>query len=142
VPVGRVIPILLLGAAVCALAACGDREAPAIEGTWELAALYADGREVPAIAGARPVLLLQGGKATGNSGCNLFSASYTLASSRLHFAELVTTERACAEPDRNEQEARFYAALSLVDRVLGHGAALELGDADGQRLLVFRRPAP
>lgn len=124
------------------LAGCGGNGEPAIDGTWELATLYVDGRPVPAIAEARPVLLLDAGRANGNSGCNLYSATYRLDGNRLSFEDLVSTERACAEPERNEQEARYYDALGRVERISGRGTSLELADGGGRRLLSFRRPSP
>jgi heat shock protein HslJ len=104
-----------------------------------------DGRELVAeavndapVAGARPLTLrLDGGRASGNAGCNSFSGTYKLSEERLEFGPLATTRMAC-EPAIMDQEARFLATLAAVRSYSRYGnGSLSLIAPDG-RAVRFR----
>ncbi len=120
-------------------AACREGGRNDIGGTWVLDHFANESGDVSALVPEPPTLILDGGDASGNSGCNLFSGQYRLESNALSFEALQTTERACLDAERNDQERRYYAALAATARVHLDGDTLELRDADGAPLLVFER---
>jgi heat shock protein HslJ len=130
----RFLPLVLLTAlAGCATAALG----PNIAGR-ELHALDVNG--VP-VTGPRPLTLrLDDGRATGNAGCNTFSAPYEASAERIEFGAVVSTRMAC-EPAIMEQEARFLSILDAATSFSRYGnGSLSVIAPDG-RAIRFR-PAP
>lgn len=136
------------------LSACGDAtrgtpaEAPAValgsltDTEWYLTEL--NGAPVLSTAThAQPSLRLDGSRplASGNSGCNTFSGSYTRGEGGLvSFTGISSTERSCTVPGRMALEASFLAALSkttrLSETVIG---TLELVSAEGVIARLRRR---
>jgi heat shock protein HslJ len=51
-------------------------------------------------------------RASGNTGCNSFGGGYTLSGESLRFGALVSTRRACVDPELNRQESAFLRALN------------------------------
>ena len=117
---------LLLGA--CA-AGSGSRN---IRGT-EWAA--ADVNGVP-VQGGPLTLRLADGQASGNAGCNSWSASYELRKNDgIRFGPITTTEMACA-PELMEQERRFLSVIEFAQgySVYGSGGfSLIAGDGRAVR---------
>jgi heat shock protein HslJ len=104
-----------------------------------------DGRELVAetvndapVTGTRPLTLrLDGGRASGNAGCNTFTGTYKLSEERLEFGPLATTRMGC-EPGTMEQEARFLSTLAAVRSYSRYGnGSLSLIAPDG-RAIRFR----
>jgi heat shock protein HslJ len=104
-----------------------------------------DGRELVAeavndapVAGTRPpTLRLEGGRASGNTGCNSFTGSYTLSGERLEFGAIATTRMAC-EPAVMEQERSYLSTLAVVRSYSRYGnGSLSLIAPDG-RAIRFR----
>ncbi len=95
---------------------------------WKLVEL--NGQPVPALE-REPHLILkgEGGRVTGYGGCNSFAGTYTLdeAASRIRFAPLVSTERACAEG--MEVEMAFHDVLSRADNFSLNGDHMTLNRA-------------
>jgi heat shock protein HslJ len=60
-----------------------------------------------------PHLLLQSDdtQASGSTGCNGFSGGYQLSGDSLRFGDLLSTLRACVDPELNRQERAFLDAL-------------------------------
>jgi copper homeostasis protein (lipoprotein) len=53
-------------------------------------------------------------QASGSTGCNGFSGSYQLSGDSLRFSQLVSTLRACVDPELNRQERVFLEALAAT----------------------------
>jgi heat shock protein HslJ len=102
---------LCLGAAV--LAGCasspGNRPAPELSGTqWTITRI--DGR---APLGGDNLTTQFGvdGQIQGDSGCNHFSGPWIQSGNTLRVGELLSTRRACAQNDRQQQESRVLRIL-------------------------------
>ena len=68
-------------------------------------------------------------RASGSSGCNGFSGSYQLSGDTLRFGKLLSTMRACVDPELNRQERAFLDALGATRswRVVGDTLVLSVG---------------
>ena len=76
------------------------------------------------------------GRASGFSGCNRYSGSYTRAGeSQLRFGQMASTRMAC--PGRMEQEQRYLAMLSTVRAYDIDDRLLTLLDEQGNELARF-----
>jgi heat shock protein HslJ len=77
-------------------------------------------------------------RASGSTGCNGFSGGYQLSGDSLQFGQLVSTLRACADPELNRQERGFLDALGAtrVWRITGNTLVL----SDGTRPLARFTP--
>ena len=122
---------------VLCLAACGTPGVPRL-GSGDFVASDVNG--VP-IAGEKRLTLRLGedGQASGNSGCNSFTATYqTRSRERIDFGPIASTRMACP-PDVMEQEARYLAILDAAESysVYGNGS-LSIIAPDG-RAVRFRR---
>jgi heat shock protein HslJ len=89
--------------------------APSLAGTsWvliELAAQRAAPR--PAVGAQRPTLVFgTDGRVSGNTGCNSYNGPYSQEGSELSIGPLVSTLRACIDPDLAAQEQVMMAVLS------------------------------
>jgi heat shock protein HslJ len=80
------------------------------------------------------------GRVSGNTGCNMFDGTYTLSGSSLSFGPLVTTRRACASEEANQQEQRFLAALEATTTYELAGDRLTLRNGDGAIQVQASRP--
>jgi heat shock protein HslJ len=89
-------------------------------------------------AGPAPTLRFgSDGRVSGNSGCNMAGADYTVDGGRLNIAALMMTKRACAEQSRNELEAAFVAAVQSARSFRITDGTLELLDESGQVVARF-----
>jgi heat shock protein HslJ len=128
-----VLPLLPL----LALSACATSGIPRI-GTGDFVALDVNGAPV---VGDRPLTLRldSEGRASGNSGCNSFSAPYELGSrERITFGPVVSTRMACA-PDIMEQETRFIAILDAAESYSVYASGSVSIIAPDGRAIRFRR---
>jgi heat shock protein HslJ len=75
----------------------------------------------------QPFIVFDSGKGTagGNTGCNIFSGSYTAKDSRIKIDKGISTMRACVE-DRTDLEQRYTDALAEADRFDVKGNTLSL----------------
>jgi heat shock protein HslJ len=77
------------------------------------------------------------GQVTGNSGCNSFSAGYTVNGSALSITQPGGTQQFCAEPAGvMEQEAGFLIALPTAASFSINGSQLEVQNGAGQIVVV------
>lgn len=81
---------------------------------WRLVTLQGNSPVVSATGHDPSLELTESRKATGYSGCNRFSGSYTLNGDSLRFGPLVTTRMACSGNFSLEQQ--YLAALGAVTR--------------------------
>jgi heat shock protein HslJ len=130
--------IILLPLVVLTLAACGDDEgsdSTPLEGTpWML--VTADGMD--AVPDVPAPLTLADGQASGSTGCNSFSGSYTLEGDQLSFGPLGATQMACEEPLMT-QEAEVFAILGAAESYSIEGDELTISSPGGS--LVYRAEA-
>lgn len=142
--------LLLLAAPVLGallLGACGDddsddgasadttgAETLSIEGPMWLLTDAGDGADASA---ADSTLTFQGGTASGNSGCNSFTGSYTIDGDSLTFGNLASTAMACADPAVDELETVVLAGLGATKSYKMVGETLVLEDADANALLSY-----
>ena len=127
-------------ASLTALALLGGAQAPAspLTGTgWRLTGLTDGGRLVAPGPLAPPVTLrLNGGAASGSTGCNAYRTRFTAQAGTLRFTPLLTTRRAC--PDRFDGlEDRFLTLMGQVRGFQLSGATLTLFAGKSDRL-IFR----
>lgn len=118
-----------------------EREAPPrLEGAeWEVTG-YNNGRQavVSLKVGTHITLMFQDGQVSGNSGCNSFHGSFTLAENTLKIHPLATTRKAC-EDEVMVQEQAFLSALQSAttwDIIRG---MLDVHRADGERVLTANK---
>jgi heat shock protein HslJ len=125
------LPLLL------AVAGCAGPGIPRL-GTGDLVATDVNG--VPIAGGRTLTLRLAGeGQASGNSGCNTFTATYQVRSrERIDFGPLASTRMACAA-DIMEQEARFLAILDAAESYSVYGSGGVSIIAPDGRAIRFRR---
>jgi heat shock protein HslJ len=91
------------------------------------------------VAGARqPSMSFTKDTTSGTTGCNYFSAGYTLNGSALTFTPGPLTAMACSD-DVMKQEAAFISALTKVARLAGDDSAMQLQDAAGQTLFTLAK---
>jgi putative lipoprotein len=108
------------------------------EGTsWQLTQyLGPNNTQVPALASAAPTATFAGGMLTGSTGCNSYTATYTLETSHLTISPGATTLRACEDPVATQEHA-FLAALPTVTGYTITGTTLMLTNASSQTVLTF-----
>ena len=132
--------LVSISAATLLLGACagwGGSPAAEIRGVdWQ--AVDIAGR---APVGPTPVTLrLQRGRnlAGGESGCNIWSASYALARSTVSFSDVTSTRRACPEPQMR-QETAYLSLLQEIDRYTVWADGSLTLSTPGGRTVTFRR---
>lgn len=70
------------------------------------------------------------GKMSGNTGCNLYTTSYTIKENQLTIGFPATTRKICP-PDQMEQEQQFLNALQKGSTISRNGEKWEVRDAAG-----------
>jgi hypothetical protein len=92
--------------------------------------------------GVEATLLLAGGQASGNAGCNRFSGDYTLDGPALTFQQFAVTRIACADPEVGIVEDAFMALLPTTTAWQSSDGTLQLLDADDGVILEFDQAEP
>jgi heat shock protein HslJ len=115
-----------------------EQPEPLVGTTWRIDGLVEGEVATSTIAGTEAFLVLdeQGGVA-GETGCNGLIGTYETEGDRLSFGPIETTERACADPAMNEQEAAILRALSVNASYAIQGEGLSLFDGDGAPVLTL-----
>jgi heat shock protein HslJ len=86
------------------------------------------------------LLLDGGGRASGQSGCNRFSASYTQSGAQLQFSQAAGTRMMCVQPEGVMQfEAWMRAALTSVAAWSMEGDVLTLRTVTGATALTLKK---
>jgi putative lipoprotein len=115
----------------------GGEQAALLQGAeWRLTEI---GSEPVVDAASAPSLLFgSDGRVSGSTGCNRFSAPYTLGAEGLRIGPAAATKRACAPP-LGALEQRFLAQLQAVQgfELRGDGALLLVG-SDARRMVAKR----
>ena len=124
----RILSLLpLLALSACATTALG----PNIQGRdWRAQDLNG----LPAV-GDRPLTLrLDGGQASGNSGCNSFTGTYKISEGKLEFGPLASTRMMC-DAAVMEQETRFLSILAATRSYSRYGSgAVSVIAPDGRAI--------
>jgi len=113
--------------------------ADGLEGlAWQLDAIVLPGTSEPAPVPVDVVstIELADGQASGNGGCNGFSAAYDLDGAVLAFDIVISTKMACPEPAMAVENALF-TQLDAVAGWYSDGGSLTFVGADGQVLAHF-----
>jgi heat shock protein HslJ len=124
------------------VAGCGESEeagSVSLEGQpWVLIA----GVELPQdVAVARPSAFFDGRTVSGSTGCNQYSASYSVDGASLEIGEAALTRMACS-PQAEQIEQSFVAAFEQVTGLRFDGEELVLVDDDDTELLRFEAATP
>jgi heat shock protein HslJ len=106
---------------------------------WSLGSITMDGTsvEVPDVVSA--TLRLEAGQATGSGGCNEFFGDYQVDGSALSFGPLAVTQKLCADPQQEVEDAYLPALGMVAYQEIADDGSLHLLDADMQELLAFSR---
>ncbi len=85
----------------------------ALAGTnWRLVSFGPAGSEENIVSGTRPTLNFgDDGRASGSTGCNSFSGTYTVRGDTISFGRMISTKRACLDQKANQQEQLYLSAL-------------------------------
>jgi heat shock protein HslJ len=79
-----------------------------------------------------------GEQLSGNSGCNDYSAPYTLSDNVLTLGEISVTDNTCDEPDGvMDQESAYLSMLATAGRLVETARSIELLTEDGTPLFMY-----
>ena len=106
---------------------------------WVLEAI---GREPVGKLGRSAFVVFDNEKASagGNSSCNVFGGSYSVAGSTLQITDVISTMRACIEDSRMDIERKFLDALRETDRYKIEDRRLMLYGKDQLLLTLIGEP--
>lgn len=135
--------LCLLGASVLLVQAQNPRnfstdERELVGREWRLVSMGPAGAETAVLE--RPIVALRfgnDGRASGSTGCNNFSGSYTVTGDTISFGAMVSTRRACTDQRANEQEQRFLGAFDSARRFRLAANRLTIYYGAGRNLLNF-----
>jgi heat shock protein HslJ len=103
---------------------CGTQNIK-VEGTqWRLMLLAVDGEQQTLPNDAKITARLEGGRISGNGGCNSYNGTYTLAGKDLTFGQLASTKMACPSMSL---ESKYFRVL---ERATGYRH-------EGDRLTIY-----
>jgi heat shock protein HslJ len=89
---------------------------------------------------AHLVLTAEGKQASGSTGCNRFTGTFTQSGDSFRFSQIVSTKMACPPPLMAQEQA-FLAALKATTAAHVAVNTLELKDASGKvRMRLQARP--
>ena len=127
------------------LAACGGDEEP---GSADVALLegqplvLVSGVDLPQDAAvARPSATFENETVSGSTGCNRYTAGFTIDGNSLGIGEIATTRMACPPP-ADAIERAYLAALAQVAEWREEDDEFVLVDADDAELLRYERATP
>lgn len=136
------LAVLLLAVAVVGCATSRDETEAAslpLEGTgWQLTSYDVDGTAVDVPAEVTVTARFSGGRLSGSSGCNAYTADYTQDGDALRIGTVASTLMACPDPAASV-EAAYVAALERVAAFSTDAATLALSDRAGATVLTFRQ---
>ncbi|MCX7783818.1 MAG: META domain-containing protein [Meiothermus sp.] len=111
----------------------------AILGEWKVTAIQRGNAIASVEEGTQPTLTFGSARVGGNTGCNQFSARYTLEGFSLKVGPAASTRRACQNEATAGQEAAFLQALEKAESFRIVGQRLTFYDADGKILISLSR---
>lgn len=139
------VSIAALAFAVTACGSASPTPTPVPSGPLELAGtrwvlikyLSPDGVAVTVPASVTPTAEFTADTMSGRSGCNTFSAGYTLDGDSFTLTAISSTMMACEEPMASVETA-YLAALAVLDKAaLLDDGNLQLWDSGGKTTLIY-----
>jgi heat shock protein HslJ len=103
---------------------------------WTLT--WVDGASSIPSEGAPTIRFGTDGRMAGSTGCNSASADYTTSGDNLRIGMMITTKRACVDPERNRLESVYVDALNAVRRYRITNGQFELLDESGTVVARYR----
>jgi heat shock protein HslJ len=139
VVVAPLAALLVLAAAT----ACGEDEAgsPTPESLQDVPWMLASGVDAEGWEEVAPSATFMDGRVAGSTGCNQFTAPYTLDGSALEIGQIASTRMACGPPG-DTVEREYVAALGQVAAWRSEGDELTLLDGDENEVLGYRVGTP
>jgi heat shock protein HslJ len=118
----------------CGGAILSEQPRGMVEGNWRVASIGGQ----PVVRGTNPTLRFDGGRVSGNTGCNSLSGSYRMTGATLSAGPLATTKKACMGRGINAQESRLLGILGrkLTVRTMRNG---NVALSDGRQSLLLER---
>lgn len=105
---------------------------------WRLVSMGTIGEEGRVVPGTTVSLRFgDAGRASGSTGCNNFSGTYSVRGDTISFGAMVSTRRACLDQRANEQEERFLAAFASARRFRIVSSRLNIYYNNGRSVLNF-----
>jgi heat shock protein HslJ len=131
----------LLSAAGASLAALAAQSQELAGTAWRATGINNGKGAVASVVSGSTVSLEFGpeGRASGTSGCNRYTAGYTVDGPSLKFSQAASTRMMCADSGVMEQEQHFLRALESVATARVEGDRLELRTAAGAVALTLYR---
>ena len=116
----------------------------ALSGTdWRLVSFGPSGTETDVIAGTTVTLKFgEDGRVGGSTGCNTYGGTYDVRGDAISIGRLISTKRACLDPNANEQERRFLTALETANRFRLSANRLTILSDRGRTVLNFVSNSP
>ncbi len=109
---------------------------------WRLASFGNLDTPASVISGTTITLEFSGDQRVGgNSGCNSYGGGYQIQGERLSLSRIISTKRACVDPDAMNQEQRYFEALGSVGRYKLSDKQLTIFYDEGRRALNFVKPS-
>jgi heat shock protein HslJ len=137
---GDATSLRLLDGAGTVVLAFSAGAAATVEGSWLVTGIAdAQGILVPTVPGADATAeFLAGGLVSGSTGCNQFTATYTVDGASIDIGGVATTRTACRDAAVAAQESAYTAALEAASgwRITPDGG-LELVAGDATVLVAF-----
>jgi heat shock protein HslJ len=113
---------------------------------WRLVSFGAPGAETPVVEGSTVTLeFMTDSQAGGAGGCNSYGGEYQVQDNSVSFANIISTQMACADAGMMQQEQQFFQALQSAGQFELMGDQLVIWYDGGQGVLNFVRasvPAP
>lgn len=116
----RALPALIALTVLVSCATEGSATADRLPGrTWQATHL----NDRPVITASPVTLTISDGRASGRSGCNMYSGTVTVGDGTIRFAEIMATKMACMDEGAMQTEMTFL-------QVLGGAQAWSLSTGD------------
>jgi heat shock protein HslJ len=142
----HVLPAVIASVTILsvALTACTSRSAAPsfpLEGTYWMLQSYMNqnGDTQNVLADTQIDAIFEEGNVAGTDGCNRYTASYQINGNKLTIQPGISTLMACPEPIM-QQAQDYQAALVSASTYRINGDMLEILDAQGKVVLVFKTP--
>jgi putative lipoprotein len=129
------VRILMVVLVALIVVSCGQAPSSLNNATWELVAVNGNVIEEPNV----PILRFGEGNLEGKGFCNSYSAEYQVNGDALTIAPIVATEMACEDVIFNILEREYLTTLNGATRYSVDGDTLQLFDANGAVIVLFRK---
>lgn len=117
-----------------------DESAQLSDGTWQLKVLNTGNALMNSLDTDRINITFSEGKLNGFSGCNLYSATYTINADKISFSPMKTTRKYCNFPESVMQtEQAYFAAFEKTVTYKIKGNQLTFFDQSGIRVVVYNK---